>query len=69
MFVNIWLTREDKRVFKRDRSKSPPRNLSPRVQWSTMMLWESLHFKIKATYDNEFNKGIRFPINIRKVFS
>ena len=29
-----------------------------------MMLWESLHFKIQATYDyhNGFNKEIRFPI-------
>ena len=28
----------------------------------------SLHFKIKTSYGNEFNKGISFPINIRKVF-
>ena len=32
LFVNVCLTREDKRVFKRDSLKSPPRNLSPRVQ-------------------------------------
>ena len=31
MFVNVCLTRENKRAFKTDRSKSPPRNLSPRV--------------------------------------
>ena len=66
------LNYRNKRVFfKRDRSKNPPRNLSSRVHWSTVMLWESLHFKIKATcdYHNDFNKEIRFPISIRKVFS
>ena len=31
MFVNVCLTREDKGVFKRERSKSSPRHLSPRV--------------------------------------
>lgn len=39
---------------------------------STVKCYDNLGlpaFKIKATYDNDFNKGICFPISIRKVFS